>query len=1091
MNLFSLNVRGLRNKNKRQLLFNFLVRQNSDLILLQETFWTEELEKTIDKEWGSKIMHSFGNAHSRGVSILVRKGVHFQTSLIHTSNDGRLVVVKVEVDEVKILLTNVYAPTEKKNKHSFFKSVQRCFKNIENFESFVLIMGGDFNCINNASLDTIGCKTVYKRPKEYITLLEAYNMVDIWRKMHRQEKQFTYRNKFLKMASRIDFWLVQKNFVDFVQRTSIKPVSVCPDHCAIALVVSVSKVLKGPSYWKLNNSLLKHDSYKAGIRNIIQNVKIEYILENSTQYMWDMCKLKIRDFTVMFSKKLVINERKAVNELECKLKKLYDQSTRENDETTEEELLNVQQELNTYYKKLCDGARVRARVTQFEEGETNSKYFLGLEKRNGVKQSISSLRIGGKIKYDKCTLLKFVKKYYSNLYKSVECNDSFIDEYLTNIDTPRLSDIEANFCEGPITIDEATKALKDMKINKSPGLDGLSVEFYREFWPEIQDIVVRSFNDAFSEGHLSYLQRKGVISLLFKGGDKEELDNWRPITLLNIDYKILAMVLTKRLQKVLPGIINEDQVGYIKGRSGIYNARLVQDVIDYHTLRDEDAAIIYADFRKAFDTLEWNFIDKCLQLYGFKESFRKWILVLYSNPNLVVQVDGWFTETIEPSRGVRQGCPLSALLFILGIEVLSNRLRQEKNIKGIFIENDDTEIKVTQLADDMTLFVKDVKSGEKAIDIVEEFEKISGVHLNRNKTKAMWLGNTCPRDTIKNISWCDTFVKSLGIYFCKNKILSLELNWSQERFEKIQQILSSWKQRNLSLKGKIIILKTLVISRLIYTAQVLSCPKGWIKKYETMFYTFLWGNSVKVKKRNLINPVQNGGLNMIDTYTQFNSLRLKWLFTFLSCRESHEKRGKWTVPFAYWIQEVGGIDILMNCNCLPKYVLSCKDKLPEFYCDLLYTWFTVKGYRKDNPESSYDNILREMIWLNNNIKFEREFLLYKNWVKSDILFIGDIVKGNSFLNVDNLRCKLRYKDGRWLSEYTKILASIPARWRYVIINDKQANDRNFNLFRRKCLIYSSVRLLKKDILIHSATVKEIYGDLVKLEQLPSRVIVLG
>ena len=204
-----------------------------------------------------------------------------------------------------------------------------------------------------------------------------------------------------------------------------------------------------------------------------------------------------------------------------------------------------------------------------------------------------------------------------------------------------------------------------MKINKAPGLDGLSVEFYREFWPEIQDIVTRSFNDAFSEGHLRYLQRKGVISLLFKGGDEEELDNWRPITLFNMDYKILAMVLTKRLQKVLPDIINEDQVGYIKGRSGIYNARLVQDVIDYHTLTDKDGAIIYADFRKAFDTLEWNYIDKCLQLYGFKDSFRQWILGLYSNPNLVVQVDGWFTENIEPSRGIRQGCPLSALLFIL------------------------------------------------------------------------------------------------------------------------------------------------------------------------------------------------------------------------------------------------------------------------------------------------------------------------------------------------------------------------------------------------------------------------------------------
>ena len=203
---------------------------------------------------------------------------------------------------------------------------------------------------------------------------------------------------------------------------------------------------------------------------------------------------------------------------------------------------------------------------------------------------------------------------------------------------------------------------------------------------------------------------------------------------------------------------------------------------------------------------------------------------------MVVQVDGWFTENIEPSRGIRQGCPLSALLFILGIEVLSNKWRQEQTIKGIFIGKDDTEIKATQLADDMTLFVQDVKSGENAIDVVEEFEKISGVHLNRNKLKQCGWGKICPRDTIKNISWCDTFVKSLGIYFCKNKELSLDMNWSQERFIKIQQILNSWKQRNLYLKGKIVILKTLVISRLVYTAQVLSCPKGWIKIYEKLFY---------------------------------------------------------------------------------------------------------------------------------------------------------------------------------------------------------------------------------------------------------------
>ena len=900
LNVCSLNVRGIRNKAKRQSLFQYLVRQKLDLILLQETFLTEEMRKIVDKEWEGEAFHSFGTAHSRGVSILTNKNANFQIRLSHSS-DGRIIIVKVHIGKRKLLITNVYAPTEKRNKNAFYKYVHRYIENVENLKSYTLIIGGDFNCVNRASLDTIGCKTIYKRPKEFVTLIETFCMVDIWRKMHQDAKQFTYRNKYLKMASRIDFWLVQNNLIDFVQRTCIKPVSMCPDHCAITMAVAMSDVFRGPSYWKLNNALLQNEEYKIGIKNIIQKMKIEYRSDNSSQYLWDMCKLKIRDFTIMFSKKIKRHERKVIDELESKLKELYDQGTNGSEEK-EGELLSVQQELNIYYKHLCKGAIVRARVTHFEEGETNSKYFLGLEKRNSAKQSISSLRIGDKIEYDMQKLLKFVKKYYSTLYKSNECSEELIDSYLANVDIPQLCSIEADMCEGLITIDEATEALKGMKMNKAPGLDGLSVEFYKEFWPCIQELVLRSFNDAFKEGTLSYLQRKGVISLLFKGGDKEELDNWRPITLLNIDYKILAMVLTKRLQKVLPDLINEDQVGYMKGSSGIYNARLIQDVIDYHTLKDKDGAIIFADFRKAFDTLEWKYIDKFFKSYGFKASFRRWILVLYSNPNLVVAVNGWFTDNIEPSRGIRQGCPLSALLFILGIEILSNRLRQEKEIKGINIGKNDTEIRLTQLADDMTLFVKDVLSGEKAIEVVEEFGTISGVHLNRNKTKALWLGKICPDETIKNLSWCDTFVKSLGIYFSKKKDLSLDMNWSQERYMKIQQILASWKQRNLSLKGKIVILKTLVISKLVYTAQVLSCPQEWTYSYEKLFYKFLWGNRIKVKKGFMINSLQNGGMNMIDMSIQFISLRLKWLLTFLKCKVLNVKNSKWIILFEFWLE---------------------------------------------------------------------------------------------------------------------------------------------------------------------------------------------
>ena len=1088
LNLFSLNVRGIRDLRKRGLLFQFLARQNADVTFLQETFLTEELRNQVDREWGGTIFHSWGSNRSRGVAILLKKNTHFQSTVMHSSNDGRIIIVKIDTGERTFLLSNIYAPTEKCLKDAFFKRLLRCLRKVDNLESCILIIGGDFNCINHAPLDTIGNKSIYKKPREYKALIRKYSMIDIWRKMHKEARQFTYRNKHLKMASRIDFWLIPSSFTEFVQRTCIKPVSMCPDHCGITMSLTISGVSRGPSYWKMNNSLLKNVEYKIGIREVIEKVKKEHRFETNAQYLWDICKVRVREFTIMFSKKQKSNERKIVTNLEKKLSELHDQVNNEN-VNKEEEIFRVQQELNKHYKHLCDGARIRARVQQFEEGEKCSKYFLGLEKKNCVKQSISSLRIGGKIVHERERVQNFVKKSFSTLYKSSVCDEEVTNSYMAGIECPSLSDEDADICEGLLTIAEATEAIRHMKVNKSPGVDGLGVEFYKEFWPEVQDLVLQSLNAAFSKGQLSYTQRKGIISLLFKGGDKEELDNWRPLTLLNTDYKILAMVLTKRIQKVLYKIINEDQVGYLKGRSGTSIARLIQDVIDYYSRKCIDGIIIFADFRKAFDNLEWNFIDKCLQLYGFKESFRHWVSVLYSNPCLSVLVNGWLTENFTPTRGVRQGCPLSALLFILCIEVLSNKLRQDNDIKGLKIGFQSVEIKLAQLADDMTLFVKDVISGENAVKAIEEFSKVSGITLNKNKTKAMWLGEIRPLETISDINWCETFVKSLGIYFSNNNDISKEMNWSHERFIKIKHILDSWKQRNLTYRGKILILKTLVISKLAYTAQIVPCPYDCLNAYDKLFQKFLWGSKAKVKKENMINPIQDGGLGMTDIHTQFMSFYLKWLFTFLSRKESEVKTGKWNILFAYWIEEIGGIDIIMHCNCSPKFLTRIKSKLPDFYYELFYTWLTVKqATNSEKKQLSYKGVLGEMLWLNKDITYKGSVLLYKNWIRSNILFIGDVVSTNGFLNNNEIKAKLVYRDGRWLSEYARLRLAINAQWTRCIKEYRQTQKRSDDVYERTPLSYSLVQVVENKVAVDCVRVKQIYTELIKLKQKTSRAI---
>ena len=146
-----------------------------------------------------------------------------------------------------------------------------------------------------------------------------------------------------------------------------------------------------------------------------------------------------------------------------------------------------------------------------------------------------------------------------------------------------------------------------MKQNKAPGLDGLSVEFYKTFWDKIKYFLVDVFNKSYEDGILPYSQRTSILTLLYKMEDPLLLGNYRPISLLNVDFKILSSVLAHRLKKVLPKIVNEDQTGYIKNRFIGFNLRQIQDIIDFAEIYNVEGAIVCVGFSKGFDSLACDF----------------------------------------------------------------------------------------------------------------------------------------------------------------------------------------------------------------------------------------------------------------------------------------------------------------------------------------------------------------------------------------------------------------------------------------------------------------------------------------------------
>ena len=332
--------------------------------------------------------------------------------------------------------------------------------------------------------------------------------------------------------------------------------------------------------------------------------------------------------------------------------------------------------------------------------------FSTSKKRHCKQGTITQLKVNDNdlICTDK-DILKECESFYRNLYSSKVATENQDGAFFfpQQKDRTLLNSDEQSLCEGELSIKECLEALKSMVPDKSPGTDGLPCEFYKVFWKDVAEILINSFNYSDEIGKLSISQRRGIIKLIpKKDADLNSIKNWRPLTLLNCDYKIATKAIASRIKMVLPKLVSNDQTGFIRDRFIGENIRLIDSVIKYTKAKIMPRLLLFLDFEKAFDTLEWPFIRKTFEHFGFGPSLLNWLKVFYCNSESCILNNGWASNFFELSRGVRQGCPLSPYLFILSVEVLANAIRQKKEIRGISVKN--KEIKLSQYADDTTLF---------------------------------------------------------------------------------------------------------------------------------------------------------------------------------------------------------------------------------------------------------------------------------------------------------------------------------------------------------------------------------------------------
>ena len=257
-------------------------------------------------------------------------------------------------------------------------------------------------------------------------------------------------------------------------------------------------------------------------------------------------------------------------------------------------------------------------------------------------------------------ILEELKSFYENMYTEKNVDIEKMKTMSKNIKV-KLNEEEKISIEGKITEYECACALRDMNNNKSPGSDGIMTEFFKIIWYDLKSFYVKSLNYSFENGSLTTLQKQGIISLLpKKDNDLCSLNNWRPLTLLNTDYKIVTKAIANGIKKFLPKIIDSSQTGFIKGRYIGENICLIQETIEMVEKENMPGLLFFADFEKAFDSISHKYIIKC---FNFGTDIIKWIKCFYQGANSCVQNAGFMSNFFSISRGVRQGCPLSPYLF--------------------------------------------------------------------------------------------------------------------------------------------------------------------------------------------------------------------------------------------------------------------------------------------------------------------------------------------------------------------------------------------------------------------------------------------
>ena len=672
-----------------------------------------------------------------------------------------------------------------------------------------------------------------------------------------------------------------------------------PTSEAIALPPSISD--HSPIILNITNNRQKVKKVPFKFFNIwLSSPNFQRILED----VWAVEQQGVPMFTLYAKMKRLKTELKKFNKTEY-----YNISGRA--EETKTELRRIQQELlgqqgneqlvaseamaaSRYYSLTAAEesiAKQKSRINWLKLGDRNTAFFHHSMRRRQNRNCITSVKLeNGSFSREEEDIKTGYVEFFKRLYGSQRSRASMETSKANELVAKKLSSVQKQMLSIPISDMEIKETIFSLGKNKAPGPDGYTTEFYTSSWSIVGAQVTEAIKDFFHHGKMLREVSNTVISLIPKVKNPMSQSDYRPISCCNVIYKCITKILANRIKKVLPDLVGKEQTAFVPGRRGADSILLAHELVhSYQSRRLPPRCLLKVDLMKAFDSVDWTYLNAVLLAFGFPAWMVDRIMKCITTVRYSISLNGEMVGFFPGARGLQQGDPLSPLLFTLVMETLSATLRTAANDKGFRFHWRCHKLKLTHLcfADDLLIFCRaEKRSVSILLNALRTFAEFSG--LTMNPTKSFIFTSRTRSAEASQLAAYSGFqegalpVTHLGIPLVTSRLRMRDCSKLVDIFTHRMQ---HWTSRFLSYAGRLQLINSVLFSVQTYWATIFIIPAGVLRTLERMMANFLWSGStskahrLKPRWEEVTLPRSEGGLGIkrLEEWNRAASIKHVWL----------------------------------------------------------------------------------------------------------------------------------------------------------------------------------------------------------------------